>query len=77
MSTAAESEKYLSIPLVLTLLLVQVSSRSDECPPWFILDITNNSAYPQCVCSQAMDSMITCNQRQRTSYVKVGHCISI
>ena len=57
-------------------ILVQVSSSSDECPPWFILDITNNFAYPQCVCSQAMDSMITCNcnQRQRTSYVKVGHC---
>ena len=51
-----------------------MSSRGDECPPWFTLDYTNDSLFPQCVCSQAMSSFITCNQRERTSYIKVGHC---
>ena len=56
------------------ILVVKVSSRGDECPPWFTLDYTNDSLFPQCVCSQAMSSYITCNQRERTSYIKVGHC---
>ena len=43
--------------------VVKVSSRGDECP-----------LFPQCVCSQAMSSYITCNQRERISYIKVGHC---
>ena len=56
------------------ILVAKVSSREDECPPWFTLDYTNDSLFPQCVCSQAMSSYITCNQRERTSYIKVGHC---
>ena len=56
------------------LLLVRVSSRGDECPPWFTVDNRNNSRFPQCVCSEAMSSYIICSQRERTSYVKVGHC---
>ena len=51
-----------------------MSSRGDECPPWFTLDYTNDSLFPQCVCSQAMSSHITCNQRERTSYIKLLHC---
>ena len=60
---------------LILMLVVKVSSRGDECPPWFTLDYTNDSLFPQCVCSQAMSSHITCNQRERTSYIKVGHCV--
>ena len=59
---------------VILILVEKVSSIGDECPPWFTLDYSNDSLFPQCVCSQAMRSYITCNQRERTSYVKVGHC---
>ena len=59
---------------VYLMLIVKVSSRGDECPPWFTLDYTNDSLCPQCACSQAMSSYITCNQREVTSYIKVGHC---
>ena len=60
--------------LLLFLLLVRVSSGGDECPPWFTPDHHNDSLFPQCVCSEAMGSYITCSQRKRTSYIKVGHC---
>ena len=59
---------------LILILVVKVSSRGDECPPWFTLDYTNDSLFPQCVCSQAMSSHITCNQRERTSYIKLSHC---
>ena len=59
---------------VILILVEKVSCKSDECPPWFTLDYSNDSLFPQCVCSQAMSSFITCNQRERTSYIKVGHC---
>ena len=64
----------LSWVYLILILVVKVSSRGDECPPWFTPDYTNDSLFPQCVCSQAMSSFITCNQRERTSYIKVGHC---
>ena len=64
----------LSWVYLILILTVKVSSRGDECPPWFTLDYTNDSLCPQCMCSQAMSSYITCNQRERTSYIKVGHC---
>ena len=60
--------------LVILPLLVCVSSIGDECPPWFILDKSNDSHFPQCVCSVALDSFIICSQREHTSYIKVGHC---
>ena len=60
--------------LLLFLLLVRVSSGGDECPPWFTPDHHNDSRFPQCVCSEAMGCYITCSQRERTSYIKVGHC---
>ena len=60
--------------LLILLVLVRVSSRGDECPPWFTPDHRNNSLFPQCVCSEAMSSYITCSQRERTSYVKIGYC---
>ena len=46
----------------------------DECPPWFNLEHSNSSTFPQCVCSDAMDIEITCKQRERTSFLKIGHC---
>ena len=46
----------------------------DECPPWFTLEHSNSSTFPQCVCSDAMDLEITCKQREHTSYLKIGHC---
>ena len=64
----------LSWVYLIPILVVKVSSRGDECPPWFTLDYTSDSLFPQCVCSQAMSSYITCNQRERTSYIKISHC---
>ena len=56
------------------LAIAVASSRAEECPPWFTLEISNNSVFPQCVCSDAQDSVVTCNQRERASYIKIGHC---
>ena len=58
--------------LVILPLLLRVSGVGDECPPWFTLDSSSDS---QCVCSEAISSYITCSQRERTSYIKVGHCV--
>ena len=64
-----------SIMLILLILLViRVSSTEEECPPWFTPDISNSSVFPQCVCSDAANSIVTCNQEERTSYIKIGHC---
>ena len=60
--------------LVILPLLVTVSGRGDICPPWFTFDNSSDSQYPQCVCSEALGSYISCSQRERTSYIKVGHC---
>ena len=50
------------------------SSSVVECPPWFSQVSQTSSAFPQCVCSSAVESIIYCSQSERTSYVKVGHC---
>ena len=60
--------------LVFLPLLVTVSGKGVKCPPWFIQDNSSDSEFPQCVCSEAMGSYISCSQRERTSYIKVGHC---
>ena len=60
--------------LLILLLIATASKGGEECPPWFNLDISNNSVFPQCVCSDAADSIVNCNQRERTSYVKIGNC---
>ena len=59
---------------LILLLLVRVSSSVVECPPWFSQVSQTSSAFPQCVCSSAVESIIYCSQSERTSYVKVGHC---
>ena len=58
----------------LLVILPLVLGGSEECPPWFILDRINNSKFLQCVCSEESSSYIICNQRERTSYIKVGSC---
>ena len=58
-------------PFILFLMPVRMSVSGGTCPPWFT---EGSSAYPQCVCSGAMESVVTCNQREGASYVKVGHC---
>ena len=60
--------------ILLLLLSVRVSSSVVECPPWFSQVSQTSSAFPQCVCSSAVESIIYCSQSERTSYVKVGHC---
>ena len=62
-------EVYYLLLLVVTLQNLFISG--EECGPWFIRDSSDPS---QCLCSDAMESMITCNQREGASYVKVGHC---
>ena len=62
------------ISYVILLLFVRVSSSVEECPPWFSQVSQTSSAFPQCVCSSAVEYIIYCSQSERTSYVKVGHC---
>ena len=57
--------------LILFLMPVRMPVSGGTCPPWFT---EGSSAYPQCVCSGAMESVVTCNQREGASYVKMGHC---
>ena len=56
------------------LLSLGASGVVDECPPWFILEHSNSSTFPQCMCSDAVDIEITCKQREHTSFLKIGHC---
>ena len=56
------------------LLYLGVSGVEVECPPWFYLEHSNSSTFSQCVCSDAMFTEITCIQRERTSFLKIGHC---
>lgn len=65
---------YLMLVVVSLVLLVRVSSVGDECPPWFILQHSNDSYFPQCVCNQEDYARIICYQKERTSFLKVGHC---
>ena len=60
--------------IVCLVLVVEVSITSDECPPWFILQHTNDSYFPQCVCSNAEPAQIICNQKEQMSFLKLGHC---
>ena len=59
---------------VALLVFVRISRGEHECPPWFNKVSETSTDFPQCVCSSAVKSIIYCNQKERTSYVKVGHC---
>ena len=65
---------YHMLVIVCLVLVVKVSITSDECPPWFILQHTNDSYFPQCVCSNAQPQQIICHQIERASFLKLGHC---
>ena len=56
-------------------ILVRVLCTGQECPPWFIFENSSKSTFPQCVCSEASDTSVICNQRKRTSFLKLGHCM--
>ena len=60
--------------LVTLLLFLGVSGAEVECPPWFTQEHSNSSTFSQCVCSNAVDTEITCKQRERTSFLKPGCC---
>ena len=65
---------YYTKVVVSLLLLVSGSSAGDKCPPWFNLQHNNDSHFPQCVCSEAETTQITCSQTELTSFLKLGHC---
>ena len=46
----------------------------DECPPWFTLENTTGSLFPQCVCSTNNQPLIVCSQRLQKSYLNPGTC---
>ena len=56
------------------LLGIELVVGSEECPPWFTLENTTGSLFPQCVCSTDNQPRIICNQRQQKSYLNPGYC---
>ena len=68
------ANSYHMLVIVSLVLLVRVSGVADECPPWFILQHSNDSHFPQCVCSEAEPQQIICRQKERKSFLKLGHC---
>ena len=71
----AEAEMKVIYICIILLVLARVSRGETQCPPWFAQEKYNNSAFPQCVCSEGADTSVICNQKERTSYMKLGHCI--
>ena len=59
---------------VLILFSIKLVVGSEECPPWFTLENTTGSLFPQCVCSTDIQPWIICNQRLHKSYLNPGHC---
>ena len=59
--------------LVLLLSILSVTGTVEECPPWFILESSDSSLFPQCVCSDTLDfEVIICDQRR--SFLQLGYC---
>ena len=46
----------------------------EECPPWFTLENTTGSLFPQCVCSTDNQPWIICDQRLQKFYLNLGYC---
>ena len=59
---------------VLILFTIKLVVGRDECPPWFTLENTTGSLFPQCVCSTDNQPWIICNQRLQKSYLNFGYC---
>ena len=63
------------IVVFLTLLsMLQVTGTEEECPPWFTLERSNNSLFPQCVCSDVLELEVICDQREQRSFLHLGFC---
>ena len=58
----------------LMLLGIELVVGSEECPPWFTLENTTGSLFPQCVCSTDNQPWIICDQRLQKSYLNPGNC---
>ena len=66
---------YSTSVLVLVLLsILSVTGTVEECPPWFTLESSNSSLFPQCVCSDTLDFKIVCDQRRKMSFLQLGYC---
>ena len=59
---------------VFILFTIKLVVGRDECPPWFTLENTTGSLFPQCVCSTDNQPWIICNQRLQKSYLNPGYC---
>ena len=59
---------------VLILFSIKLVVGSEECPPWFTLENTTGSLFPQCVCSTDDQPWIICNQILQKSYLNLGYC---
>ena len=60
-----------SICVFFTLLvIVSVTGTVKDCPPWSTWD--NSTA--QCVCSDTMELVIMCNEREQRSFLRLGFC---
>ena len=53
---------------------LSVASAVEECPPWFTLNNDKSSNFPQCVCSDALEYAIMCDQKDQMSFLSLGFC---
>ena len=68
---------YSTSVLVLVLLpsIPSVTGTVEECPPWFTLESSDSSLFPQCVCSDILDfEFIICDQSRKMSFLQLGYC---
>ena len=61
--------------LVSLLTILSATGAVDDCPPWFTLDNSTSSLFPQCVCSNAVKYEVKCDQRKQRSFVRLGFCV--
>ena len=62
--------------LVLLLSILSVTGAVEECPPWFTLESSGSSLFPQCVCSDTLDFEVKiCDQRRQMSFLQMGYCV--
>ena len=59
---------------VFVLFSIELVVGSEECPPWFTLENTTGSLFPQCFCSTDNQPWIICDQRLQKSYLNPGNC---
>ena len=64
-----------TVILVSLLTILSATGTVDDCPPWFTLDNSTSSLFPQCVCSDAVKYEVKCDQRKQRSFVSLGFCV--